>query len=283
MRSLIILILLASTALLCVDQADAVTFFDESFENGTLTSQGWTTGSCQYMGFTAPPADGCNPTRSTDLAHSGTHSLKKDYTMPLIPDGGLGTHGEWIDRAHQATDEVFYRVWVYSVNFTYDPARTKAWYTGTQYPNFVITNAWGQRNMSIDSQTEVGGVSPCNSTYTSCWYPANVVTVSQNDGQWYCIEAHAKMNTLGQANGVLELWVNGIQTLGYYNRTFRDGSTTNGMVATSNFNTVRIFTQGGSGIEYYDDFAVGDTRIGCNVSQPNNGPPPAAPVGLAVR
>jgi len=29
-------------------------------------------------------------------------------------------------------------------------------------------------------------------------------------GQWYCIEAHMKLNDAGQANGVLEYWVNGV-------------------------------------------------------------------------
>src|SRR2546423_7490847 len=38
---------------------------------------------------------------------------------------------------------------------------------------------------------------------------ATAIFGSSSVGQWYCIEAHMKLNDPGQANGVLEYWVNG--------------------------------------------------------------------------
>jgi hypothetical protein len=279
---IVIFILAVSSILLCVGQAKAVTFFDESFENGPLHSSGWTTDSCQYMGYSSPfPADGCNPTRSTDVSHSGAHSLKEDFMLPVL--GGDGNRGVWITRTHTATTDVYYRFWVYTVNFIYEGGRTKGFYAGLKYPDFVVTNAWGSNQFSIDSQTEVGGVTPCNGTYTSCWYSPNIASVGINNNQWYCVEVHAKMNTLGQADGQVELWVNGIQTLGYYNRVFRDASGKNGIRSDADFDTVRIYTQAATGTRYFDDFAVGNTRIGCNSVLTSDITPPQAPGGLAVR
>lgn len=260
----------------------AAVFFDEGFESGQLLPN-WSTGSCQYMNPGGSPwPNGCNPTVSTDIAHSGSHSLKKDYTTPLIPDGGGGTHGEWIDRSHPATSEVYYRWWQYGVNFVPDASRSKSFYIGLSAPNFLVTTAWGQGNLSMDSQQEVGGLSPCNGTYTSCWYAANAATVPINNGQWHCVEAHVKLNTVGLSDGVLELWTNGILTLRYGNRMFRDASGKSG-ITTNDLSSVRIFTQAGSGIEYYDDFAVGNARIGCSASPTSDLTPPVAPAGLKVQ
>ncbi len=47
-------------------------------------------------------------------------------------------------------------------------------------------------------------------------------------GNWQHIKVHAKLNTAGNSDGVLEVWVNGVQTIEYANVDFRDSYTTKG-------------------------------------------------------
>lgn len=253
--------------------AQATVFFDDDFEANTLVGEGFTTGSCTYLQPSNPnPADGCNPLRSTDIAHSGTHSLKGIYR-------GVDS-GEWIDRGYPWTDNVYTRFWYRTTAFTYDPTGgTKNLNLGdqTHYPNFWVMHLFGSREFGVASQLEASG---SNVNYT-----ANTASVSINDNQWYCVETHIKMNTPGVADGVLEIWVDGTQTLNYPGRTFRSTTPDCSSCSSSNaaFNNVRIFVQHGVGSMYYDNFALGNTRIGCSGSPASDITPPAAPVGLAIR
>lgn len=47
-------------------------------------------------------------------------------------------------------------------------------------------------------------------------------------GKWQHVKVHAKLNTPGNSDGVLEVWLNGVQTMEYTNVDFRDSYTTRG-------------------------------------------------------
>lgn len=81
-------------------------------------------------------------------------------------------------------------------------------------------------------------------------------------GQWYCVEAHAKLNTAGQTDGVFELWVNGTQQA---NRT---GLNWLGSYNAYGWNAVffeNYWNAGSAATQerYFDNIVVSTARIGC--------------------
>src|SRR5262249_22918108 len=116
--------------------------------------------------------------------------------------------------------------------------------------------------------------------YDSCPYyqaysPQPATNPNFQSAQWYCIETHMKMNDPGQANGILEIFVNGVQALSYQNRTFVASNES----PYPGYDFVRFYTQIGHGIRYIDDLAVGNTRIGCG-SSGGDTTPPSVPIGV---
>ncbi|MDF0643656.1 MAG: hypothetical protein P0111_06465 [Nitrospira sp.] len=266
-------------------ETQAGVYFEEGFE-GTLTPN-WSTDSCSYMGISSP-ANGCNPSISSDMPHSGSKSLKGNYTGTCAVAGTPGADcGVWAFRSYGPTDDLWLRFWYRTANFTYNFSNTKNVYLNTSstgVPNGVWEHVYGSREISFTMQNVVE-TCPSGSTVT-CVYLPNVSSVPLSDNQWYCIETHNKMNTPGQANGVIEAFVNGVQTVGYYNRTFR-GTSSNGAPSgnssTAQFNGLKIFVQAGSGYMYYDDFAAGNTRIGCGAATAQDVTAPASPSGLRIQ
>lgn len=85
---------------------------------------------------------------------------------------------------------------------------------------------------------------------------------SAHVGQWYCIEAHVRLNDAGQANGVFEFWVNGnlearrsnLNWLGSYgaygiNAVFLENYWNNGAPKAQE--------------RYFDNFVLSTQPIGC--------------------
>ena len=259
------------------------TFWEDNFESHLVPN--WDVGiDC---GDPAPE-DGCNPAISTEQAHSGARSLRADYTANCTVDGC----GTFYDRLHTSTDEIWTRFYYRTANFTYDSVTTKWFYNADfhlpGYPNGVWGTKWGGRQVHFEGQN-VAEVCPDGSGdgFNPCEYPANMASIQLNDDTWYCIETHWKLNTPSIADGSLEAFVDGTQVIGYYGRLFRgsapDGP--NGNSSLTTFRFVRIYAQFGRGIIYYDDFAAGNTRIGCQgtSSPPTPTAQDAAPVENGIR
>lgn len=295
----ILILTIAVAAVFCASQAKATVFFDEGFENG-LVASGWTTGSCGWISGTgsfnsADYPDGCNPTRSTDVVHSGTHSLKGTYLTSPCPGGDqTGSCGAWIDRQHPSTTDIYTRFWYYTVGFAYNSAGggTKHFYhrsNAAAGPENFWVHPWGSREWQANV-TSVAGGGANGIQNNPVYYAPNLATVPLNDRQWYCIETRYKLNTPGVANGEIDVWVNGTQTMSitgaYTNFRSTDPNNTNSSPLFTN-DYVRLYTQLGYGTMYYDDFAVGDTRIGCSGTAPaaltGDTTPPAPPIGLVIR
>lgn len=235
--------------------AHAVVYWTEDFENHLWTGSNgnpWDTSAC-----TGSPQDGCNGSISTDVAHSGTHSFKGDYTCPGSEDG-LTQCGTFYDRGHTPTTEVYTRVYYYTIGFTYSPVETKHWFhKANNTTSDVIADNWNsERNIGLSTEQQIADTgAPCKPGDTACIYAENVGSVPLNDGQWYCIETHFKSNTAGNSDGVVEVWVDGVRTVNYTGRSI--------FATPPNFEIFRIYVQHGHGLMYYDDLAVGNTRIGC--------------------
>jgi len=221
---------------------------------------------------------GTTPDVSTDLAFHGTQSLKAIYTGLATPGGKAMT------RAHTNVEEVYTRFYYRTAAFTYNETkhfRQDNLNTPYFYPNFWTKNFGSSREMGLAGQAVAELCTPDTGfgLYDSCNYLPNRAVVPLNDNQWYCIETHLKMNTPSVANGVIEMWVDGVQTLSYTGRTFRgpNVSNPNGNSSLTTFGGISIYVQNGTGLMYYDYFAVGSTRIGCS------GSTLPGPTGLTVR
>lgn len=85
-------------------------------------------------------------------------------------------------------------------------------------------------------------------------------------GAWYCIEAHVKLNSAGQSNGLFELWINGNA------EASRPGLNWLGNFSAYGINAVYLENHwspsGGPGSpvtqeRYFDNLVVSTQRIGC--------------------
>jgi hypothetical protein len=81
-------------------------------------------------------------------------------------------------------------------------------------------------------------------------------------GQWYCVEAHVRLNDAGQSNGTFELWINGNA------QPSRTGLNWVGSYSTYGINTIFLenYWNAGSPVaqeRYFDNFVVSTVRIGC--------------------
>jgi hypothetical protein len=235
------------------------------------------------------------PYVSSSLPYQGLQSLRLDFIGP--------TGGGFMERYHPNVDEIYTRFYTQTNAFTYEPSTgTKRFENVNLNSQYVLPSFWwehlfGSRELSVVGQVVA---EPCASTghpaYDSCNYYANIARVPLNDNQWYCIETHLKMNTPGVANGVIELWIDGVQTMSYTGRTFRGPSVSHpsGNSSLTTFNAIRLYRQAGVGTMWYDTFAVGSTRIGCSAgsappasappaSPPSTTSPPNAPTGVTIR
>lgn len=100
---------------------------------------------------------------------------------------------------------------------------------------------------------------------------------SHND-QWFCIEAHVKLNDPGQSNGVQEFWVDGQIETQRTNLNFVRSYTAYGINAIFFEN----YWDSGSPKQqerYFDNIIVSTQRIGCLSSDTV---PPAPPSGVTV-
>ena len=262
----------------------AGTFWQDGFENPMTPN--WDTSACSGGAVNPGPQNGCNPRISTTIAHSGSRSLMADYSQCPTQTTGYGC-GTFMDRTHPATTEVWTRFYSYTApGFQYWPTNEakRFFHKATNVTSDIIQDHWyGNPAGGFSTEQQVTNTgAPCKPNDSACIYGPNVGSVPLNNGQWYCIETHVKNNTAGQANGTLEMWVNGTQTVGYYNRELF-GKDDNGVVIPiPQFSILRLYTQNSIGLMYYDDFAVGDTRIGCSISAIDT-IPPSTPSGLIIR
>jgi len=81
-------------------------------------------------------------------------------------------------------------------------------------------------------------------------------------GQWYCVEAHVRLNTSGQADGVFELWIDDAFEAGRNDLDFVDTYNGFGLNAVYFEN---FWNEGSPQLQerYFDNIVVSTQRIGC--------------------
>jgi len=270
--------LLLLVLLLWAAPGQATVFWTEGFENHLY--QNWVSSGVFLDSVNNP--DGINATISTDSfagwPTSGAHSLKSVFTSSCQSTGC----GDFYDRSIPDSQEVWFRTYYYTTNFTYYALTVTKFLILVPNGNgnqFYFSNDNGDRRMSVavgNNNNYQVQTCPNGVVDVGCSYPPNLASVSLDDNQVYCIEGHIINNTVGQSNGTVELFVNGTQTVGYYNQQTQN--------VNSQTNVMRHYVQNGLGNRYIDDLSVGNTRLGCGSASPppSDTTPPAAVTGLAV-
>ena len=113
----------------------------------------------------------------------------------------------------------------------------------------------------------------------------NVESVTFALNTWYWLEYHCVENTVGQANGILEVWVNGNKVMHHTDVTYRTNN--------RQFGSVLLGAEwgGGGGVihqqQYFwvDHTTISTTRIGMPGTTPIGVDiiPPASPSGLRIQ
>jgi hypothetical protein len=285
MRRLLLLLLIG--ALLWTLPAQATTLFSQDYEVATINDLPNHTGGAQRIGI-------YNPTGTSDIVADplGIHGqvLRQTYNMY---ECGTPCDGDnsWVSFYFGPAPEIYARYYFMTqpipanLQITPGPSgyysiTSKQHYLkvdGTSpdgYPNGVLNHLFGSRELAFSLQStldQTNGISGSK-------YP-NMASQPLADGQWYCIEYHWKMNTPNVQDGVLEIWVNGTQSLNYTNVAFRDSAHANAA-----FTKIEVIKQSANNqYRYEDNFVVATTRVGCSGSPSANTTPPPAPTGLSVR
>ena len=111
--------------------------------------------------------------------------------------------------------------------------------------------------------------------------------VRPSQTSWDQVEVEFKVNTPGQSNGWMRMWINGVLRAEKLNQQFRGPMPTSinsqGLLvpSTSRFESAQIYVQSGLGSIYYDRVAAGNTRIGLTTGQTSSDTtPPNIPTGV---
>lgn len=252
----------------------ATTFFDDEMEQGTT-------------GFNYQPNfDNGIFTYDTSVKFSGAGSIRANLTSNC--NVSLSTQcGGTITKTYTSLAEIWRRYYIRISGTGPNTTDTGLFKTGSfsatkimksssadgAGPEYNIRN-WhnigntGGRNLILSAEH----VPTYNQTTD---VPFSSQTIADN--RWYCIEDHQKVNTPGVADGIGEIWVDGVKVLtrldiiwqrvGYNHR----------------WNHLSIVRQNGWGSIWWDRVAVGDTRIGC-IGSGGGGDttPPATPSGWTL-
>jgi hypothetical protein len=184
--------------------------------------------------------------------------------------------------------EIYWRVWMkVQTGFQSNPQKfTRARVLArSDYTDAASGHVWqgSSSNLALDPATGVAsdGTTLMTSGYNDfahyTWLGlaegATQVYDSSHQGRWQCIEAHIKLNTPGQSDGVFELWVDGNLDAQRTGLNWRGSFTAYGL----NHVTLENWWNGGvapkTEYRYFDDFMLSTRRIGCGSGGTDTTPP----------
>ena len=142
-----------------------------------------------------------------------------------------------------------------------------------QHDNFAFTVMNNGNNLTFTQQLWAApGTQNRNANISSPTFQLN---------RWYWFEFHVRLNTVGQANGFLEAWIDNNLVMSHNNVTYRTYNSTWG-----NFQHAAVWGGGGGTISqqqhfWVDHTVISTTRIGMPGGTPaGDSTPPAPPVGV---
>ena len=233
---------------------------------------------------------------STERPHIGARSLKMEYTGNVGITSGFRSC--FMDRNLVGRSTTLYtRIFIYMTgsggrtDFIGGTAATKIYSTAARssvtgantYPGFW----WlGALFSNVGHALTLEGVPNSAQPTATALQGKNITGGGFPQNQWVCMETRVSLGSPGQANGIIQTWINGQPRMNSQNERLlvqTQGQFGGRNSPYSQFAYMRLYVQNGIGIIYVDDFAVSrDARIGCgsSVSDPT---PPNVPNGVVVR
>ena len=251
-------VFLSSIAALCVLTGNAHAAVLETNDWSNRTQPGW-----DYNTSTVPSID------DTTNTPSGGSALRMTYPAGTYSSSVGGGRAEYSQLPAGLT-EIYIGHWVkWSSPFDWNPVGTKIDYMtmrdiagpGLGRDNFLTMI---QNNGTTFTFTQQLWRAPgTQNRYT------NRASVSIQKGRWYWLEIHARLNTVGQADGFLEIWLDDVLIMQHSDVTYRTSNTTIG-----NFQHSPEWGGGGGTINqtqyiWFDHTVLSTTRIG----RPGTTPP----------
>ena len=267
----------------------AAIFFDSDFETCTASTgndfpcEGWDDSGNERIGIPPNIQSGLAVIQSSVAAFTGTKGVRGIHDNKGTPGvNGGNTHRPSIVKALPGGLKHIFARWVFreaaGFEFCAINGSTKlVRILGNGHPKIWLINYNGFYGVVAEGPYDsLGG--------TDLFHTGVRVSTSV----WQQIEFELKLNTPGQANGLIRLWIDGRLVLERLNRQWvgplptstglhHPGLTPSNLTIT----TAQVYMQCGLGTMYYDRIAVGNTRIGLVTGHPSSDTtPPAIPSGV---
>jgi hypothetical protein len=261
--------------------------FCDDFETGTLSGNGWYYNSPGGTYFPSPPAPSASITNAE--AFSGSRSMMAVYRPG---DAGAAARAHHLFAPSEQVYVRYYRLfengWIFNPN---RPMHSTYLFAG-KYVSPTTTDLTiyedndgptRMTNLTVKSSYQNNLIVPPNTRYILSSYPIMPHNAAAPPavipGQWVCIEYMVKLNTAGQQDGEIKLWVNDILVTDLQDLVLRDSSHADILVDHFLFGP-NYPPSGPSQVQrnYIDALVISTSRIGM---LPSTGTIPA-PMNLRV-
>lgn len=264
-----------SSVILFSGSGFAAVYWEDDFEIPITQAGRWVYSQKAWCANNPPSVIPCPDLGiSTDVAHSGTHSLKLVYDTAFpdnlfdvaisraIPQTGSTTaistlFSRFYYRSHASTSEPVIILFKQADLTHYSP---------TTIVKPIVVNASNVFAIGVQNGEAcdfiLGAYGECASNWIA---DPNMGIAKLIDDQWYCIETETRVNN---PHSLFNLWVNGVWTIHHSDLELR-GMPVSGTYdnpSFSGFNVIQLYKQAGdkgNGVVYFDQLAVGPNRIGC--------------------
>ena len=252
----------------CADAPDGTIFCDDFESTAPLTER--------YFNADNLLAD--------SVGRDGSRGMLVKWTEGTTSVGGVQksfgrTPDSYIGN-HAATPTVDYREIYWRIDLRNQPGwvggggkkLSRATCLTDNWAQAMIAHIWSDGNyLAMDPATGIDNNGTLVSTKYNdfdnlIWLGKKQGTIdlfaTENSGKWYCIEAHVKLNTSGNSDGIFEFWINDTLQAGTYNLNWVHDFDDYGINAIF----LENYWNGGSPADqerYMDNFVISIKRIGC--------------------
>jgi hypothetical protein len=226
--------------------------------------------------------------RAAGVGRNGSAGMRVQFAAGQVSAGGLrlafgktpGAYFRAVDAGTANYRELYYRVYfknqsgwiggggdkmmraiVFSASDWSEAAIGHVWSGSSPIQNYLVVDPASGTDAAGTVQT-VGYNDFAHLRWLGPVQSQTPVFDAAHVGQWYCVEAHMKLNTPGQSDGVLEVRINGNLEAQHTGLNFL------GSYQTYGINAVFLENYWNAGSpqaqeRYFDDFVVSTQPIGC--------------------
>lgn len=248
--------LLVLLALLMPSVSHATTYWDSNFDARDCNWRAGADNACLEVSSGVIYIDPA-------VSQSGAGSMHFYFDYPSVGSclqgqpAYVGQCGGYWDRTHTATATLWRRFWVrLNSDFLTYPPGTKLIKAGSStWSDWLGFGANGNNVWQVGLAAQ-GPLAPGRIAWSS--------GSLRHDGTWQCIETSQTVDMpAGSFNGTFLMWLDEVQVANYSDINYRAAGD------NSLFSLSRVIRQNGQGQMYFDNVAVGDTRIGCGTAPPS--------------